>query len=70
MKKVFFSLAVLCSVALVSCGGKKAAEATDSESVAMEVVEETTVVANDSDTAVVAETAEVVEAAPAADSAK
>jgi uncharacterized protein YcfL len=41
MKKVFFSLAVLCSVALVSCGGKKAAEATDSESVAMEVVEET-----------------------------
>lgn len=33
MKKVFFSLAVLATVALASCGGNKAAEATDSDSV-------------------------------------
>ncbi len=39
MKKVVLSLAVLFSVALVSCGdSKKAAEAVDSESIA--VVEE------------------------------
>ena len=68
MKKVFFSLAVLFSVALVSCGGNKAAEATDSETIAVEVAEETAVIANDSETAVVA--AEAVEAAPVAESAK
>lgn len=68
MKKLVYSLAVLFSVALVSCGGNKAAEATDSESINMEVVEETAVVANDSETAVVAQ--EVVEAAPVADSAQ
>lgn len=71
MKKLVYSLAVLFSVALVSCGGNKAAEATDTESVNVEVTEETAVVANDSDTTVV-EAAAVTEApaeAPA-DSAK
>lgn len=69
MKKVVYSLAVLFSVALVSCGGNKAAEAVDTDSVVAEVVEDTMVVANDSDTAVVVEEAAAVEAAPA-DSAK
>lgn len=68
MKKVFFSLAVLCSVALVSCGGNKAADATDSETIAVEETEETAAIANDSETAVLA--AEAVEAAPVAESAK
>lgn len=69
MKKVVYSLAVLFSVAaLASCGGNKAAEAADSDTVAVEVVEESATVANDSETAVV-EAAEVVEA-PAAESAK
>lgn len=68
MKKVAYSLAVLFSVALVSCGGNKAAEAQDTDTVAVEVAEETAVVANDSDTTVVV--AEAVEAAPVADSAK
>lgn len=71
MKKLVYSLAVLFSVALVSCGGNKAAEATDSESVNVEVTEETAVVANDSETAVV-EAAAVAEtpAETPADSAK
>lgn len=68
MKKIALSLAVLFSVALVSCGNKQA-EATDSDSV---MVEDTTVVAeaaNDSETLVVAE--ETVAETPAtADSAK
>ena len=70
MKKVVYSLAVLFSVAaLASCGGNKAAEAADSDTVAVEVVEETaTNVANDTETGV-AEAAEAVEA-PAAESAK
>lgn len=71
MKKLVYSLAVLFSVALVSCSGNKAAEATDSETMNVEIAEETAVVANDSETGVV--TAEVVEAAPAdapVDSAK
>ena len=45
MKKIVYSLAVLFSVALVSCGNK-AAEATDSDSIdttAMEIVAEETV---------------------------
>lgn len=70
MKKVVLSLAVLFSVAMVSCGGKKAAEAVDSETIA--VVEEAVEVVVDSaaadsaaDTTVVA-AAEVVEA-PAAE---
>lgn len=71
MKKVVYSLAVLFSVALVSCGGNKAAEATDSETIATEEVVMDTMVATDSnDTMVATEAAEVVEAAPAADSAK
>ncbi len=37
MKKVFLSLAVVCSVALVSCGGKKAAEEAAQDSVNVEV---------------------------------
>ena len=39
MKKVVLSLAVLFSIAMVSCGGNKQAEATDSDS--MMVAEET-----------------------------
>ncbi len=71
MKKVVYSLAVLFSVALVSCGGNKAAEATDSETIETEEVVMDTMVATDSnDTMVATEAAEVVEAAPAADSAK
>lgn len=70
MKKVFFSLAVLCSVALVSCGGNKAAEATDSESiVAVEAVDTLVAVDSAKDTVVAVEAVEAVEAAPA-DSAK
>lgn len=49
MKKVVLSLAVLFSVAMVSCGGNKQAEAVDSDTI---VVEEAEVVvdsaANDS----------------------
>lgn len=65
MKKLVFSLAVLFSVAMVSCGGNKAAEAADSDTVV--AVEEVAEVADSTDTAVVAE--EAVEVAPAADSA-
>ncbi len=41
MKKVILSLAVICSVAMVSCGGKKAAEQADTTpvEVAAEAVE-------------------------------
>ncbi|MCH5240091.1 MAG: hypothetical protein J1F38_07700 [Muribaculaceae bacterium] len=38
MKKVFLSLAVLFSVALVSCGGHKAAEEAQEEAPAEEAV--------------------------------
>ncbi len=41
MKKVVLSLAVLASVALVSCGGKKAEATVDSDTVV--VVEEETI---------------------------
>ncbi|MDE5887503.1 MAG: hypothetical protein K2J48_03600 [Muribaculaceae bacterium] len=66
MKKVVLSLAVLFSMAMVSCGGNKAAEAQDSDSVV--AVEETVVeeVAVDSAAAPAADSA----AAPAADSVK
>ncbi|MBD5299542.1 MAG: hypothetical protein HDS22_06190 [Bacteroides sp.] len=37
MKKVILSLAVIASVALVSCGGNKAAEAEAADSVNVEV---------------------------------
>ena len=53
MKKLFFSLAVL-SVALVSCGGNKAA-AVDSDSVADTVAVEEVVV-DSTDSGVVADT--------------
>lgn len=46
MKKVVLSLAVLFSVAMVSCGGNKAAEAQDSDTIVVEetvAVEEVTV---------------------------
>lgn len=66
MKKVVLSLAVLFSVAMVSCGGKKAAEAVDSESIAVaEVVEEVVVDTNAVDSTVdttVVVAAEAVEA--------
>lgn len=68
MKKVVYSLAVLFSVALVSCGGNKAAEATDSETIVAEAIEETVAVDTNNDTTVAVEAAEVVEAP--ADSAK
>lgn len=68
MKKVFFSLAVLATVALVSCNSKKA-EAVDSDTVVAEVVEESVAVDTaNGDTTVVEAAAEVVEAP--ADSAK
>lgn len=69
MKKLVFSLAVLFSVAMVSCGGNKAAEATDSDT--MVAVEETVVETVDSanDTNVAVEAAAEVAEVPA-DSAK
>ena len=60
MKKLVFSLAVLFSLAMVSCGGNKAAEAVDSDTVVEAVVEEE-VVADSNDTTAVAEV-EVAEA--------
>ncbi len=69
MKKLVFSLAVLFSVAMVSCGGNKAAEATDTDT--MVAVEETVVETVDSanDTNVAVEAAAEVAEVPA-DSAK
>lgn len=51
MKKVVLSLAVLFSVALVSCGGNKAEATADSDSVivAEEVIEDTIAVEATSD---------------------
>ena len=73
MKKLALSLAVLFSVALVSCGGNKA-EAADSETVAVEEVVAEEVVANDSETgvavAVEAEAAPVESAAACASKLK
>ncbi len=66
MKKLVFSLAVLFSVALVSCGGNKAAEAVDTDTV---VAEEVAVVADSNDTTVAVEVAEGTVETPA-DSAK
>ena len=65
MKKVFLSLAVICSVALVSCSGNKDAKADSDSAVAdttMELVEEQAVVES------IAPAAD--SAAPVADSAK
>ena len=45
MKKVFLSLAVICSVALVSCGGNKAEkEAAEEQAPVEEVVADAAVV--------------------------
>ncbi|MCH5228626.1 MAG: hypothetical protein J1F12_01360 [Muribaculaceae bacterium] len=44
MKKVFLSLAVLFSVALVSCGGHKAAEEAQEEAPVEEIVADAAVV--------------------------
>lgn len=66
MKKLVFSLAVLFSVALVSCGGNKAAEAVDTDTA---VAEEVAVVADSNDTTVAVEVAEGTVETPA-DSAK
>lgn len=67
MKKLVLSLAVLFSMAMVSCGGNKAAEAVDSDSIiaaeAVEVVEE---VSNESDTTVSVEAVAVDSNAAAA----
>ncbi|MBJ2197164.1 hypothetical protein EEL52_11770 [Muribaculaceae bacterium Isolate-113 (HZI)] len=70
MKKLVFSLAVLFSVAMVSCGGNKTTETVDSDT--MVVVEETVeeVVADSNDTTAATEVAAEVVEAPAADSAK
>lgn len=69
MKKLVFSLAVLFSVAMVSCGGNKTTETVDSDTM---VVEETVeeVVADSNDTTAATEVAAEVVEAPAADSAK
>jgi len=68
MKKIALSLAVLFSVALVSCGNKQA-EATDSDTMVMDTVAavEEVVEATESDTTVAVEAAAEVapEAAPA-----
>lgn len=67
MKKLALSLAVLFSVALVSCGGNKA-ENCDSDTCAMDTVvavEVAEVVDSANDTAVAAEAVEAV--APAAE---
>ena len=61
MKKLVLSLAVLFSLAMVSCGGNKAAEAVVSDTMAVEAVAEEEVVADSNDTTAVAEV-EVAEA--------
>lgn len=70
MKKLVYSLAVLFTVALVSCSGNKA-EGTDTDTMPAEdttiVAEGAEVVDSNNDTAAAVEVAEVVE--PAADSA-
>ncbi|MBD5186457.1 MAG: hypothetical protein HDS93_04195 [Bacteroidales bacterium] len=69
MKKVVLALAVVFSVAMVSCGNKNA-EATDTavDTVAVEAVEAEVVDSANGDTTAVAEVA--VEEAPAAEAAK
>lgn len=73
MKKVFFTLAVLATVALVSCNNKAkeseeaAADSVNVEAVGLETVDTTTVVSPAGDTATVVTDTTVVaaEAAPA-----
>lgn len=64
MKKVVLSLAVLFSMAMVSCGGNKATEATDSDSVEVVIDDTVAVEATSDSTANVEVTADttVVEA--------
>ena len=64
MKKLVFSLAVLFSVAMVSCGGNKTTEAADSDTLVV-VEEAVEVVADSNDTAAVAEVAAEVAEVPA-----
>lgn len=70
MKKLVLSLAVLFSVAMVSCGGNKAAENADSaiDTTVEVAVEETVVVdsANDTNVEVAAAAVETVDSAAAA----
>lgn len=49
MKKVVLSLAVLFSMAMVSCGGNKTDAANDSDSMVVETVEDTLAVEATSD---------------------
>ncbi|MBD5201086.1 MAG: DUF4348 domain-containing protein [Bacteroidales bacterium] len=70
MKKIVLSLAVLASVALVSCGDKKAEAAADSDSVMIEDTIVAAEVATDSDTVVAVQETVTETPAPAADSAK
>lgn len=68
MKKIVLALAVLFSVAMVSCSGNKAAENADSDTMVEESVAVEEVVVEDSlgdTTAAVAETAAVADEAPA-----
>lgn len=66
MKKVVLSLAVLFSVAMVSCGGNKAAEAVDSDTIVEVAVAEATALDTVAPDSVVAETAVAVAAEAAA----
>ena len=66
MKKLVFSLAVLFSVAMVSCGGIKAAEAADTDT-AVVVEEEVVVAADSNDTVVAAEVAVEADSAAVAE---
>lgn len=67
MKKLVYSLAVLFSVALVSCGGNKAADADSANDSVVEESISVTEVVNDS---VVADSTAAVADSAAADSAK
>ena len=71
MKKVFLSLAVLFTVALVSCGGKKAAEEAQEEAAPVEEVVADAAVVSDTlpNDSVVSDTVVAVaaEEAPAAE---
>ena len=66
MKKLVFSLSVLFSVAMVSCGGNKAAEAADTDT-AVVVEEEVVVAADSNDTVVAAEVAVEADSAAVAE---
>ncbi len=66
MKKIVLALAVVFSVALVSCGNKQAAAEDTANSVVEEAVEVVVDSVNDSIASVTAVAAEVVEA-PAAE---